>query len=131
MITKETEERYNEICVAAYLRLNRLTKGTSFVDLTGIDVEQKSHRMVVSIAKAYAGITSKKVRLDMKNSDLKLVNSVLDKDCRYLRLPMGARKKAIKISEIIEAMEEVSTKLTPDNPDTLDAIYDEFFGGAQ
>lgn len=129
MVSKELEEQYNGVCVGAYLRLHRLCQSRATVDLTDIDLNLKSHRVVLAIAKAYGGIVSKKVRVDMKRDDLKQINSRLDKDCWYQRLPFTARKGAISIHEIVEVMRTVAAKLSPNNPVSIDDIYDEFFGG--
>lgn len=126
-LTHETEERYNAVCAAAYLRINRLSQNKHYIDLTGIDPELKSHKMVVSLAKAYGGIVSKKVRLDMKRTNIKSFNAGLDKDCCFLRLPFTARKGAIAANEIVEAMREVAAKVSPNSPISLDEIYDAFW----
>lgn len=126
-LTHEIEENYNTVCAAAYLRINRLSQGKHYVDLTGIDPELKSHQMVISLAKAYGGIVSKKVRLDMKRADIKSINIGLDKDCCYLRLPFTARKGAIHINEVVEAMREVAAKVSPNSLISLDEIYDAFW----
>lgn len=130
-MNRELEEKYNKVCATVYMYFGYRTMHSSSIDLTNIDVSKKSHLMVLTIAKATAGILNKGIRVNLTRKDLAYLNkTIVDKDCLYSKLPKKDKPYALDVAAIVADTEEIARKLELEDG-CLDAIYDEFYGAAE
>lgn len=105
---------YNEIATAAFVNVFTLSKNEEIVALRNFNPKNEEHLFVLGVAKGLAGMSSKKVALDVSNFQLWKLNRGFDKDCRMIKLNKNYKGKYIDPDELLEFMREKAVSSSND-----------------
>lgn len=125
----ETERKYDKICGITLTNIFTLTKNCETIPVRDIDINNKEHLYVLSVASSLAGVVEKRVSVNGSKFFLWRLNRKLGfkKDCRIV--PMSTKDTMYSVSPnmLNNDMRLAAAEIMTTASFNFGEIYDEFY----
>ena len=125
----EKEKAYNKVCGVTMTNIFTITKNCDVIPVRDVDIKNKEHLYVLSVAVALGGAIDKKVSVNGSAFFVWRLNRRLGlrKDCRIQRMLVKDTMYSISPKMLNNDIRIYAGKETGEEPFNFGNIYDEFY----
>ena len=125
----EKEKAYNKVCGVTMTNIFTITKNCDVIPVRDVDIKNKEHLYVLSVAVALGGAIDKKVSVNGSAFFVWRLNRRLGlrKDCRIQRMLVKDTMYSVSPKMLNNDMRVYAGKETGEEPFNFGDIFDEFY----